>query len=181
MTCLSCTSCGSMPKQVSIWAQWKPSPSTSDVLQSKIYLSPCLSVPVVNSELPSKAAVHSTMARSAGISRFWATAPLTNMNCFTHVCVTGLAAYKEPRMPNVCAGNWAPFAVHTWPFSSAIWKGQDFQILVLRSFHDPHVEKPFPSMVASRTRLHVNGLTVYYMSFVKEWNISTWTMFVCLF
>lgn len=147
MTCLSCTSCGSMPKQVSIWAQWKPSPSTSDVLQSKIYLSPCLSVPVVNSELPSKAAVHSTMARSAGISRFWATAPLTNMNCFTHVCVTGLAAYKEPRMPNVCAGNWAPFAVHTWPFSSVqqYGKGRIFKSSCWDLFTILMSRSPFPA------------------------------------
>lgn len=72
----------------------------------------CLSVPIVNSELPSKAAIHGTMARSAGISLFWATAPVANMNCFTHMSITGLTMYKEPRMPNVCTENWVSFAVH---------------------------------------------------------------------
>lgn len=43
MTHLSCTSCGSLSKRMSIWWQRKPSPSTSDVLRSKIYplVFPC--------------------------------------------------------------------------------------------------------------------------------------------
>ncbi|CAM9297867.1 unnamed protein product, partial [Bubo scandiacus] len=53
-------------------------------------LSPCLSVLVVNSELPSETEIHGTMTLSDGISLFWATAPLTNMNSFTHMSVTGL-------------------------------------------------------------------------------------------
>lgn len=67
--------------------------------------TPCLSVPVVNSELHSKAAIHGTMTRLRGISLFWATAQLTNMNFFTHMGITGLAARKELRMPNVHTGN----------------------------------------------------------------------------
>lgn len=145
MTCLSCTSCGSMPKQVSIWAQWKPSPSTSDVLQSKIYLSPCLSVPVVNSELPSKAAVRSTMARSAGISLFWATAPLTNMNCFTHVCVTGLAAYKEPRCQTSVQGTELPLLYTRDPSVQQYGKGRIFRSSCWDLFTILMSRSPFPA------------------------------------
>lgn len=85
----------------------------------------------------SKAAAHGTgsWAQGPGIRvlgtgswtlEFWARAPFTNMNCFTHVSITGLVAHKEPRMPNVCVGVELPQLV--WPFIAAIWKGQDFQI-----------------------------------------------------
>lgn len=95
------------------------------------------------------------MARCHGQLEFWVTAPLTNMNSFTHVSITGLVAYKEPRMSNVCVGIELPQLV--WPFSSAVWKGQDFQILMMRPVHDPHVKKPFPSMAASRIHQCVRG------------------------
>lgn len=75
-----------------------------------------------------------------------------------------------------------------WPFSLAIWKGQGFKIIILRPVHDPvscqealseqggHQNSP-----GYHRHSKFNGLTVLYVSFVKEWNISTWTMLICLF
>lgn len=74
--------------------------------------------------------------------------------------ITELMAYKEPRMPIVSVGNRAPSARVALQFSNMERAGFSHLItisLMMRPVHDPHVKKLFPSMVASRTHLHVTG------------------------
>lgn len=120
-------------------------------------LSPCLSAPAGASKVPPR---QQYMAQCHGQLEFWATAPLTNMNCFTHLSTIELEAYKEPRMPNVCVGHQAPSPGVTFQFSNMERAGFSNLIMIslkMRPVHDPYVKKPFPSMVASRTHLHVTG------------------------
>lgn len=103
-------------------------------------LSPCFPMPVVSSEVPSKAGIHGTMTWSVGISLVWAL--LANMSCFTHMSITRLAMYNEPRVPDICTENWVSFAVNTHNpsvlqygkgriFTSLCW--DQFMILISRS------------------------------------------------
>lgn len=122
------------------------------------------------------------MSQCPGQLEFWATALLTNMNCFTHVSIAGLMADKEPRMPKVC-GNPSARVPPFVKFSNVKRAG----------FSNPHDETCSQSSCQEAISQHgkqnspachrhsrVDGLTVFYMSFVKEWSIAAWTMFVCL-
>lgn len=85
-------------------------------------LSPCLSAPAGASKVPPR---QQYMAQCHGQLEFWATAPLTNMNCFTRVLLNSWHIKSQGCQMSV----WGIKLPHlVWPFSSAIWKGQDFQI-----------------------------------------------------
>lgn len=149
MSPLLCTSCGRMSKQLSIWGQWKP--FNTDVLHPRfIPLSFCTSWYQWGAPQGSNTRHNVMVSWNFGPqhrSPTWTALPtwvlLKSQGC--QMCVWGI------ELPQL-----------VWPLSSAIWKGKDFQILMMRPVHDCHVKKPFPSMVASRTHLHVTAQQIWW-------------------
>lgn len=173
MTPLLCTSCGRISKQMSVWGWWKPFKVVCFIQD----LSPCLSAAVSGSEVPSKAAARGKCHGQLEFgpqhhSPTWTALP-------TRVLLESWCVRSQG-----CQMWGIELPQPVWPLSSAVWKGQDFQILMIKPVHNPHVKQPFPSMVARRSHLYVTGtadlMGLLYSTcpLAKEWSITTWILFV---
>lgn len=140
MTSLSCTSWDDMSKRMGIlvWVQWKPSPSTSRMLQSKV----CPVVQLLTLSSPPRqqfVAEWCNQLEYACLTK-WTALPMWLLLDSEH---------KKSQGWQISVWGTELSLMYTCnPFCLAIWKEWDFQIFVMKPVH---VKKPFPSTVAIRS------------------------------
>lgn len=121
------------------------------------------------------------MSQCHGQLEFWATAPLTRMNCLSKwVLLDSWRIKSQGCQTDLSCGN--PSAHVSLQFSNverAGFSNPRDETCSQSSCQEAISQHGKQNSPACHRHSRFDGLTVFYMSLVQEWSITAWTTFVC--